>query len=414
MRGRRGLLLGAAAFAAVTLLAAVLGQRNRGVTDEDARASTYLNGPGGVSGLWEALPALGVTVTRLRERPRQLPSDSGRGRSALLVLAPTSQITSLEQRALLAYNERQSGGGDLVVAGLSAWTLMRCFGYTPQPMVFDSVRAFAPGGAPMAGAIWSRVTLARSTVRNDSASMFRGVLEPCAVPALRHVDTLLTSSRGPVVLRLERAGAGSDVILVADASIFRNRRVRDSGAGPFVTGLLARRYERVTFDEYHHGYGASGSLARAIIGWSARSPLGWMVWQAAVIGVLALLAAAVRFGPPRTVLQRRRRAPMEHVRALATALAAVRGHDVAIGVLVQGLRRRLAPGRAVRGAAEDSQRWLERLERRGVPPAARPALTSLRNLMKPGQDEAAVLRAANDVEDVWDTLRHSAPTSWRH
>jgi hypothetical protein len=133
-----------------------------------------------------------------------------------------------------------------------------------------------------------------------------------------------------------------------------------------------------------------------------------------MVGVLALLVASVRFGPPRTALQRKRRAPMEHVRALATALAAARGHDVAIAVLVQGLRRRLAPaGRAHRGGGDEAA-WLAALERRGVPKPARPALERLKQLMKPGQDEAAVLRAANDVEDVWDTLRHSAPASWRH
>jgi hypothetical protein len=131
-----------------------------------------------------------------------------------------------------------------------------------------------------------------------------------------------------------------------------------------------------------------------------------------IAGTLALLAAGVRFGPPREVLPRKRRASLEHVRALATALAAARGHDVAISVLIQGLRRRLNPGARMRADARSD--WLDTLEGRSLSPRARDSVRELKALTKPGQDEAAVLRAANAVEDVWDTLRHSAPTSWRH
>jgi hypothetical protein len=276
----------------------------------------------------------------------------------------------------------------------------------------DSARATgAVAGAP---ALWISATLSRSTDARDERSAFRGAIRPCDREDARRTDTILASGRGPVVLRLQRAGGG-EVLLIADVGLFRNRRVRESAAGPFILTLLARRYDRVTFDEYHHGYGMSGSLARVVLAWSARSPLGWAVWQAAIAGVLALLVAAVRFGPPRTVKQGARRAPMEHVRALATALAASRGHDVAIAVLVQGLRRRLQPaGKGSRAGASDARRWLDSLESRGLPDRARSALGTLRTLMKPGQDEAAVLRAANAVEDVWDTLRHSTPASWRH
>jgi hypothetical protein len=151
-----------------------------------------------------------------------------------------------------------------------------------------------------------------------------------------------------------------------------------------------------------------------------RSPLGWGIWQAGIASFLGLLAAALRFGPPRALLARRRRASLEHVRALATALAAARGHDVAISVLVQGLRRRLAskgvgsrvatgetgaPGGMKRARERE---WLDTLDRRVLAPGARESLTALRQFTNPGQNAEAVLRAANAVEDVWDTLRHPA------
>jgi hypothetical protein len=232
----------------------------------------------------------------------------------------------------------------------------------------------------------------------------------CSSLPIRRVDTLLSTSQGPVVLRLQHAESGRDVILVADVALFRNRQLKETQAGPFVLGLLTRRYDRVVFDEFHHGFGPSGSLARALGSWSFRSPVGWGVWQAIVVGVLALLAAAIRFGPPRVLGERTRRASLEHVRALATALASARGHDVAISVLIRGLRRRLA---VKGGGRHDENAWLESLRTDRLPERARTAVAELRNLTTPGQDAAAVLRAANAVEDVWDTLRHSAPTSWR-
>src|SRR2546426_3232421 len=50
--------------------------------------------------------------------------------------------------------------------------------------------------------------------------------------------------------------------------------------------------------------------------------------------------AAVRFGPARPVLERRRRSPLEHLEALAAGLEGAVGVDTSIGLTVAGLRRR--------------------------------------------------------------------------
>jgi hypothetical protein len=127
------------------------------------------------------------------------------------------------------------------------------------------------------------------------------------------------------------------------------------------------------------------------------------VWQVAVVGLIGLLGAGIRFGPVRSAIERRRRSPLEHVRALATALAAARGHDVAVRLMVQGLRRRLsAAGRPNKG---DLDAWLS-----GLAPAlrterGREALADITQLTRrqPSADE--VLRAANDVETLWQELK---------
>jgi hypothetical protein len=170
-----------------------------------------------------------------------------------------------------------------------------------------------------------------------------------------------------------------------------------------VLGWVAGRYDRVIFDEYHHGFGASGSLAGSVVGSSARTPWGWAVWQAAAVGVLALLFGAIRFGPARSGIERRRRSPLEHVRALARALSAARGHDVAIAALVRGLRRRVVPP-AIR-ARGDAAGWLRQLDGSLLSPRGREALGELRSLTRPGQPSSGVLRAANAVEDLWEELR---------
>jgi hypothetical protein len=116
----------------------------------------------------------------------------------------------------------------------------------------------------------------------------------------------------------------------------------------------------------------------------------------------------VRFGPVRPSSERRRRSPLEHVRALATVLAAAKGHDVAVQLMVQGLRRRLSRSPhagAAPGLRADAGVWLGDLSRRIRSSRAREAVTSLAALTHRPQSGEGVLRAANAVEDVWEDLK---------
>jgi hypothetical protein len=156
-------------------------------------------------------------------------------------------------------------------------------------------------------------------------------------------------------------------------------------------------------DEFHHGYQASGSLAGAALEWSTRSPWGWIVWQLAAVGVVALIASGVRFGPVRSAVGRRRRSPLEHVHALATALAAARGHDVAVRLMIQGLRRRLS--RTGRPVSSNLDTWLEGLGPSVRSSRGREALDSLIALTRRPPDADSVLVAANAVETLWEELK---------
>ena len=401
MRPRTEAALAVSGLTVLALIVAVLGRSRARLTPEDDRPSTLLAGPGGSRALLDAMPRLGIAVRRFRQRPRELVQLGDVPRQSLVVIGPSFPFSPPERTLLLGFNRP----ADLVLAGKSAERLMRCYGYRVERKPTDSLRAAPPGApvGPRAPWVHGRLVRTGDSVYVDSSRVFDVARVACRVPPIRSVETLLVAGgHRAVALRLQRDDFDRRVVLVADEELFRNRALRYTDAGPFVLGLFAGRYDRVIFEEYHHGFGASGSLAGATIAWSVHSPWGWAVWQAAVVGILALLFSAVRFGPVRSAIPRSRRSALEHVRALATALAAAQGHDVAIGAIVRGLRRRLLPpGLRTRG---DWRGWLQQLDQGSMTPRAREAVAELDSLTRPGQPSSGVLRAANAVEDLWEEL----------
>ncbi len=216
-------------------------------------------------------------------------------------------------------------------------------------------------------------------------------------------DTLLRLPDGrPVALRLQY-GAGS-VTLVADVGYFRNRAWRESDVPYFVAPLLVPpRRGRVTWDEYHQGFGRSSSVAGVFVGWLTGTPPGWAILQLVAVALVGFAVAAVRFGPARRVIETRRRSPLEHLEALAAGLEGAAGVETAIDLTVSGLRRRL--GRAGLLRAAEQRSWLAGLELALATPAGRDAVRRLRQIVtQPGGPERA-LAAAQAVEDVWEELR---------
>jgi hypothetical protein len=392
MRPRDEVLVAVLTLAVLGAAAGMLGRARRSTVSQDPRPSTFLAGPGGARALLESMRQLGVEVRRFRLRPRELPTLADGTRQAFVVLDPSYRFSPPEVSAVLGFGRE----ADLVLAGEQAENLMRCFGYEVRRRLLDSVQVSPPGRAPGPSSPWVSALLRptnRATVV-DSSRATDVAYTTCTVPPMQRIDTLLRSATGqPAVVRLHRADVDRQVIVAADAGLFRNRTLRrDDETGPFVLALIRGEYDRVVFDEYHHGFGATGSLGGAVL-----------AWQAAAVGVLALLFGAIRFGVPQPGIGRTRRSSLEHVRALATALAAARGHDVAIAAIVRGLRRRLLPP-ALRSRG-DWRQWLARLGASTRSPSARAALATLESLTRPGQPSEAVLRAANAVEDLWEDQR---------
>jgi hypothetical protein len=402
MRPRTELALAAGLLLTLGVAAVALGGlRGRPAPSESPR-STYLTGPGGASAFADALARLGVAVEHHRRPVETLAvADSSREGELVALIGPTEDLDAAEARHLLELPV------DLLLAGPGTATAIRCLGYQVQPRQRTdaaATKAPAEAGDLPAPRVWAVLAPHRATTLVDSAGP-EGRKVFCAVPVPARVDTLLVTVRDrPVVLRLRYPG-GRAVTLVADDRLFRNRTLRNTSAGELVLGLVAPRYRRVVVDEYHHGYHAAGSLAGAALDWSTRSPWGWVVWQLAAVGVIALLASGVRFGPVRQAIERRRRSPLEHVRALATALAAARGHDVAVRLMIQGLRRRLSRGG--RPSHSDLDAWLEGLRPSVRTSRGQEALQSLATMTRSPQDADSVLVAANAVETLWEELKPS-------
>ena len=365
MRPRIELGLAAGLLLALGVVAVAAGSRRARTSSNESPRSTYLTGPGGASAFAEAASRLGVEVEHFRRPTAALTPDSTRPGDVFAVLGPSA---------------------------VREWT--------------DPAATKAPEGAEdlPAPRVWA-VLAGHSAKRVVDSSGSEGRRVSCDVPQPDRVDTLLRTVRElPVVVRLTYAGDRT-VTLVADDRLFRNRTLRNTSAGSFVLGLVAPRYRRLLVDEFHQGYRASGSLAGAALDWSTRSPWGWIVWQLAAVGALALIASGVRFGPVRSAIERRRRSPMEHVRALATALAAARGHDVAVRLMIQGLRRRLS--RSGRAAPASLEAWLEGLGPSVRTARGRAALDSLTAITHRPPDADSVLVAANAVETLWEELKPS-------
>jgi hypothetical protein len=187
-----------------------------------------------------------------------------------------------------------------------------------------------------------------------------------------------------------------------------------------VDSLATRTYDcygaatrSIVVDEYHLGFTTGSTLPGATWHWLWSAPAGWAVLQLCIVGLIWLATVAVRFGPAREVVERRRRSPLEHVEALAAGLEGAGGADTAVALIVSGLQRRLSrAGQASRG---EPRQWLAALELALPEVRGRRAVRRLRDaLSKPGGDER-VVAAAQAVEDVWEELRPRATPagSWK-
>jgi hypothetical protein len=387
------------AVAAVLAVAAAIGTATapRGISF-DPRLSTRLTTPNGAAAFRTLLTRFHVAVgERLKpffdlDRTR---TDPG---LLLFIPAPAARLTDPEVRAVRHWVER---GGRLLLAGRTG--IERCFGYVIRTTDFAPPTPWQPGeGSLSRGNPRARAVLRRpETDQTDEPAL----LPPDVCPQLKPTateDLWTTAKNDTVAVRLRFAGGGT-VILVADGSVFSNRAMRATEAGPLVLGWVLTDTPRlVLVDEYHQGFGRAGSLVGATFAWSLNEPAGWMALQLIFAALVALSVAAVRFGPVVPAVERRRRSPLEHLDALAAGLERSGAGLTATRLIAAGLRRRLG-GAPLKAA--DTTAWLDALEAGAQRPSAREAVQRLKSRVHQGASGADVRDAANAVEDLWQMLK---------
>lgn len=381
----------------------------------DPRTSSLVSGPSGSQALYEVLAELRVPVQRRRttlfdidRRPERI------GR--LAVLAPVVDLLPAELNSVVRFLR---GGGDVIVAG-DGGGITSCAGYRARRgdggPSFDAAmvelgRPYAV--RPPAGARRLPPTR-RVLARLDTADVTEGFVRPrarqreatdCELLAPHAVDTLLrTSDNRPVMLQLTYASRGR-LVLVADPVYVRNRSWRETDAATLMVPLLTpSRRGPLVWDEYHQGFAERNSdTQRVVQDWLRSTPAGWALLQLAAVALVWLLVTAVRFGPARSVIERRRRSPLEHVEALAAGLAGAQGSKTAVDLIVAGLRRRLS--RTGHIGSSDLVAWLGALELACATPRGRDAARRLLGMLTQRGGDELVLAAAQAVEDVWQDLR---------
>src|SRR5262249_49927520 len=158
---------------------------------------------------------------------------------------------------------------------------IRCFGWDIVPAHGDGLQATGRvGGAPIViDSVHATLrTIHDKAVDDSSRGADLGVVT-CPRREPLTVDTLLRVASGrPAAVRV--VFDTGTVILVADGGLFADIRLRDTDAGPFALSLIVPEYQRFVVDEIHHGYGAGGSMTKALLEWSTSSPWGAFFWQA--------------------------------------------------------------------------------------------------------------------------------------
>ncbi len=401
-RGERAVVVGVVVALGLAALAGVLSAPAKGL--DDRRLSTYVAGPNGAKGFADVLRRLGVAVERRRRPYFDLESGTARTRHAvLLAFLDVERPTAPELVVIADYVSR---GGRVFVAGATG--IETCFGYRSQRLRrgadVDSAAVAGPAGWRLPD---TRRVLRRMPPESLAATAGEDAAEPrCTPHPAARVDTLLrTVDGGAVALRL-MFPSGGEAILLADGRFLANRALRETDAGLAVLPwFLDERTHRVTTDEYHLGFGAGGSLSAASWAWLIGHPVGWAILQLLVVALVWLAVQAVRFGPARAVVERRRRSPLEHLDALAAGLDGAAGADTAVRLTVRGLRRRLSRTGREGAPAGGEQQWLAALELALPTARGRAAVRRLeRYVSEPGGVER-VLAAAQSVEDVWEELR---------
>ena len=309
--------------------------------------SSFFNSGSGTKVAYLALERLGYQVSRLRQ---PISRDTLEGLEAMVILEPVIGLEKEERRALGDWVEE---GHCLVLAP----GVRSVFPTVPGTWFFDNWINVAPPSTKVvepnekvpasAGDEFSahdplcagvREMVSRADFRFQSGSVVKGPLVASVV------DEIWRDDYGVAAARV-RYGDGK-IIALADTYWLSNRGIDEVDNSLFLANIAheatnGNRRGKIAFDEIHHGFRVSASPELAIMKLMLDEYWGWGVVQAALVGVLGLFAAGVRFGKPRDIVQQPRRQHGEFAEAAGRTLHDAQAADLAYRTLYQHYRSRL-------------------------------------------------------------------------
>ncbi|MDQ6692558.1 MAG: hypothetical protein M3Z13_07305, partial [Candidatus Dormibacteraeota bacterium] len=233
-----------------------------------------------------------------------------------------------------------------------------------------------------------------------------------ATPALVGVAMVTTNSFGPqfaatadqaVLLRgvvgresviEEKVGQGR-VIALATPELLCNGWLQVADNAILAADLESISAGPVLFDEFHHSFAGHDPAARG--DWT-RGPLGLgLVWGTLAV-FLALLLRGRAFGPRLALGPEGPRSTAEYAVAVGHLLRLARGRQLALQLMAEATRRRLA-ARVGIGGEPTTTRLLEALERR-APNLGREFAAAQADAAGVPKSETALLRIARRLHDL--------------
>ncbi len=409
-----------AGLVTVAILAiARLGAPPAGSSRAPPDLSTLRSSGGGARALDLTLNALGIPTAR-RLTPL---ADADPIVGPLALLAPTQPLSPREVEALGGWIE---GGGTLLYVarpGDPVATMLRLHLIPLPPDSTESLDSVAlrpwpawlarrtatptdhpwtAGLGPVHGFHWAIVP-AQGT---NATPLLQVPARPAGGAAAPPASAARSRRQRPAARRwlsvaLEiRRGRGR-VLAISDPGPLANREILSDGLAPlFVRAaadfLAAAGADTLRFDEYHHG-ARGASVPSAVAAFLGRTRPGHVLVQLSAVALLALLAAAIRFGAP-VALPAARRSALEHVDALARAYAGADVRRRGRLLLMAGLARRL--GRVAPADDEEAVALVSRLSASRLEASA-----TARALSDAIRDDAPPATVAAHVDRLMTELR---------
>jgi hypothetical protein len=292
-------------------------------TEENGDRSSYHSTPYGTLAYYTLLEQNGIEVSRL-ERPLTT-LKPGADTGTLLVIAPPLKYNP-SQEEFNSLNSWVESGGLLILIDREIKITMRgdLEVETSRADISSNVRPLQP----------TRYT---QGVRRLSVSRFASHLKVTSPSATYHIG----DNQGAIVADA-RAGRGR-VVLVGDPFIVANNGIAEEDNLALAMNILEERPPgRVTFDEYHHGYGNQHLIGSGgLIGYFGGTPVPWMMAQAILIATLLIYTRGRRFARPLPLRRERRNTNLEFVSSMATITRLARASGLAMGSIYSEFRRRL-------------------------------------------------------------------------